>query len=208
LLDALEDITRTANKIGSYAFLRFAADTEDPEAQAMVARVRQWSAELQNRLLFFELWWKNLPDEQARALLDVAGDRRYYLEKMRLFRPYTLDEQAEQIINYKNAAGIRFTRRSLRTGTTRTCAFEDMNAPSRPGTWPTTCPMRWWIRCWTCAVATRRCSSAISGSRPGPWRCPNCGGTTSTRPWARPIRPTTSERPSKSFWRPLNASTL
>lgn len=107
LLDALEDITRTANKIGSYAFLRFAADTEDPEAQAMVARVRQWSAELQNRLLFFELWWKNLPDEQARALLDVAGDRRYYLEKMRLFRPYTLDEQAEQIINYKNAAGIR-----------------------------------------------------------------------------------------------------
>ena len=107
LLDALEDITRTANKIGSYAFLRFAADTEDPEAQAMVARVRQWSAELQNRLLFFELWWKNLPDEQAHALLDVAGDRRYYLEKMRLFRPYTLDEQAEQIINYKNAAGIR-----------------------------------------------------------------------------------------------------
>ena len=107
LLDALEDITRTANRIGSYAFLRFAADTEDPEAQAMVARVRQWSAELQNRLLFFELWWKNLPDEQARALLDVAGDRRYYLEKMRLFRPYTLDEQAEQIINYKNAAGIR-----------------------------------------------------------------------------------------------------
>ena len=107
LLDALEDITRTANKIGSYAFLRFAADTEDPEAQAMVARVRQWSAELQNRLLFFELWWKNLPDEQARALLDVAGDRRYYLEKMRLFRPYTLDEEAEQIINYKNAAGIR-----------------------------------------------------------------------------------------------------
>ena len=107
LLDALENITRTANKIGSYAFLRFAADTEDPEAQAMVAKVRQWSAEIQNRLLFFELWWKNLPEEQARALMEVAGDRRYYLEKMRLFRPYTLDEQAEQIINYKNAAGIR-----------------------------------------------------------------------------------------------------
>lgn len=107
LLDALEDISRMANKIGSYAFLRFAADTEDPEAQAMVARVRQWSAEIQNRLLFFELWWKNLPDERARALMEVAGDRRYYLEKMRLFRPYTLDEQAERIINYKNAAGVR-----------------------------------------------------------------------------------------------------
>ncbi len=107
LLDALENITRTANKIGSYAFLRFAADTEDPEAQAMVAKVRQWSAEIQNRLLFFELWWKNLPEEQARNLMAVAGDRRYYLEKMRLFRPYTLNEQAEQIINYKNAAGIR-----------------------------------------------------------------------------------------------------
>lgn len=107
LLDALEDITRAANKIGSYAFLRFAADTEDPQAQAMVAKVRQWSAEIQNRLLFFELWWKNLPEEQAQPFLEVAGDRRYYLEKMRLFRPYTLDEQAEQIINYKNAAGIR-----------------------------------------------------------------------------------------------------
>ncbi len=107
LLDELEAVQREMHKIGSYAFLRFSEDTENPEAQAMVGRVRQWSAELENRLLFFELWWKQLPDERAQELLAVAGDRKYYLEKLRLFRPYTLDEQAEQIINYKNASGIR-----------------------------------------------------------------------------------------------------
>lgn len=37
----------------------------------------------------------------------MAGDSRYYLEKLRLFRPYTLDEQAERIINYKTASGVR-----------------------------------------------------------------------------------------------------
>lgn len=106
-LNELEAVQREMNKIGSYAFLRFSENTEDPQAQAMVGRVRQWSAELQNRLLFFELWWKQLPESRAQELLEAAGDRRYYLEKLRLFRPYTLDERAEQIINYKNASGIR-----------------------------------------------------------------------------------------------------
>lgn len=107
LLEKMEVLVRLMERIGSYAFLRFAENSESDEAQAMVGRVRQWRADIQNRLLFFELWWKNLPDEQAAALLEVAGDRRYYLEKMRLFRPYTLDEQAERIINYKTASGVR-----------------------------------------------------------------------------------------------------
>ncbi len=106
-LEKLEALTREAHKVGSYAYLRFAADTQGREAQAMVARVRQWSAEIQNRLLFFDLWWKNLPEEAAQRLLSVAGDMRYYLEKLRLYRPYTLDEQAERIINLKDVSGIR-----------------------------------------------------------------------------------------------------
>ncbi len=107
LLDRLEAVTTTMHKIGAYARLRFAEDSQNPEYQAMVARVRQWSTEIENRLLFFSLWWKALPEEKAQAYLAVAGDRRYYLEKMRLFRPYTLDERAEQIINYKTATGVR-----------------------------------------------------------------------------------------------------
>ncbi len=106
-LEQMEALSREAHKVGSYAYLKFAADTQDREAQAMLARVRQWSAEIQNRLLFFELWWKNLPDAAAQRLLKVAGDMRYYLEKLRLFRPYTLSEAEERIINYKDAAGIR-----------------------------------------------------------------------------------------------------
>ncbi len=106
-LEQMEALSREAHKVGSYAYLKFAADTQDREAQAMLARVRQWSAEIQNRLLFFELWWKNLSDAAAQRLLKVAGDMRYYLEKLRLFRPYTLSEAEERIINYKDAAGIR-----------------------------------------------------------------------------------------------------
>jgi oligoendopeptidase F len=105
IVRASEEMTRVANKLYSFAGLSFTADTQDQAAQALQARVQQFLAEVENRTLFFSLWWKELDDANAKRLMDASGDYRYYLEAMRLFKPHTLSEPEEKVINLKNVTG-------------------------------------------------------------------------------------------------------
>jgi len=59
-----------------------------------------------NRVLFFDLWWKDLADDAAERLLAGAGDARYFLEQKRLFKEHTLTEPEEKIVNIKDVNGI------------------------------------------------------------------------------------------------------
>ena len=102
---ASEATTRIVNKIYAFTGLSFAANTQDQTAQAYMARVQQFAAEMQNRTLFFSLWWKELDDANAQRLMEVSGDYRYYLEEMRHFKPYTLSEAEEKILNIKDVTG-------------------------------------------------------------------------------------------------------
>jgi len=100
-----EESTRLAYKLYSYAELAFAADTQDQTVQALLGRIQQFMAELENRTLFFSLWWKDLDDANAARLMDASGDYRYYLEQIRHFKPHTLSEPEEKIVNLKNVTG-------------------------------------------------------------------------------------------------------
>ena len=102
---ASEEMTRVANKLYSFAGLSFAADTQDQTAQSLQTRVQQFLAEIENRTLFFSLWWKDLDDKNAKRLMDSSGDYCYYLEEMRNFKPHTLSEPEEKVINLKNVTG-------------------------------------------------------------------------------------------------------
>jgi oligoendopeptidase F len=101
-----EQISRVVNQIGYYAALWFAEDTQNQAAQNFQARVDQFGAEVQNRMLFFSLWWKALDDANADRLMREAGDYRYWLEEMRHFKPHTLTEPEEKIINIKDVTGV------------------------------------------------------------------------------------------------------
>lgn len=105
LIRNLESITILGNRINAFAALKFAENTMDQAVQAFLGRVDQFLTELQNRILFFEIWWKDLDDENVQRLMASAGDYRYWLEKMRLFKPHTLSEVEEKIINIKNVTG-------------------------------------------------------------------------------------------------------
>ncbi len=105
IVHKLEEINRRAHILGSFAELSFAADTQDQAAQTLVARVTQFGAELSNRMLFFSLWWKELEDAPAARLMAASGDYRYWLEEIRHFKPYTLSEPEEKIINIKDVTG-------------------------------------------------------------------------------------------------------
>ena len=67
--------------------------------------MEQLSTEVQNRLIFFSLWWKALDEKAAQRLIAASGDNAYYLEALRHFKPYTLSEPEEKIINLKDVNG-------------------------------------------------------------------------------------------------------
>ncbi|HEX9618335.1 MAG TPA: M3 family oligoendopeptidase [Anaerolineales bacterium] len=106
LVRQLEEINRVARRIGAFATLWFSADTQNQAAQNFVARTDQFMAGIQNRTLFFSLWWKSLEDEDAARLMESAGDFRYWLEEMRHFKPHTLSEPEEKVINIKDTTGF------------------------------------------------------------------------------------------------------
>jgi oligoendopeptidase F len=102
---ASEETARVANKLYSFAGLSFSADTQDQQAQTLQNRVLQFLAEVENRTLFFSLWWKELDNENAKRLMANSGDYKYYLEAIRLYKPHTLSEPEEKIMNIKNITG-------------------------------------------------------------------------------------------------------
>jgi oligoendopeptidase F len=100
-----EEMHYLGHLIYSFASLYFAEDTQNQQAQSMMARVQQFMAEMSNRELFFSLWWKALPDDAAQRLMENTGDVRYWLEEMRRFKPHTLSEPEEKVVNIKNVTG-------------------------------------------------------------------------------------------------------
>ena len=103
-----EEISEQVYRLGAYGSLWFSSDTQSPDALTYSNRMQQFMAEVQNRMLFFSLWWKGLADEHARALLPDAenfADFRHYLETMRLSKPFMLEETAESVINLKDTNG-------------------------------------------------------------------------------------------------------
>jgi oligoendopeptidase F len=100
-----EEINKLAARLGSFSGLWYSEDTQNQAAQSLEAKVDQFLASLSNRILFFSLWWKELDDQNAKRLIAASGDYHYWLEQMRSFKPYTLTEPEEKIINIKDVTG-------------------------------------------------------------------------------------------------------
>ena len=107
ILNDYEKAKRVLSRLGAFGSLRFSEDTQDQAAQTFQAQMQQLAAQADNRMMFFTLWWKGLEDDQAKRLLDVSGDYRYWLEALRLHKPYTLTEAEEKIVNIKDVNGPR-----------------------------------------------------------------------------------------------------
>lgn len=105
VIQQLEAIYRIAHRLGSYAGLSSAADTQNQKALSLVARTEHAFAQVGNQTLFFSLWWKDVSQETANRLLETSGDYRYWLEMIRLFKPHTLTEPEEKIANIKQTTG-------------------------------------------------------------------------------------------------------
>jgi len=106
IVSDLEEITKQSNRVYGYAGLWFTEDTQDQDAQALQAQIEQFLVGLQNKTLFFSLWWKELDQLTADRLMAASGDMKYWLEEIRHFTPHTLTEPEEKILNIKNVTGF------------------------------------------------------------------------------------------------------
>ncbi len=107
VMESLGDVNDLVGRAGSYAGLRFAVDTADPDCGAQLQRVEERATAITSELLFLELEWAAVPDERAAELL--ADGRlefcRHYLEAARRYRPHLLSEPEEVILNEKAVTG-------------------------------------------------------------------------------------------------------
>jgi oligoendopeptidase F len=106
-VDELETIHERVDRAGTFAFLRFATDTADPERGALLQHVEERSTAVATELLFVELEWAEVPDARAAELVadPALVRRRHYLEAARRFRPHLLSEAEEKVVAEKTVTG-------------------------------------------------------------------------------------------------------
>lgn len=110
LVAALNELAQTyeaLGRVGSYSGLLYASDTASPEYQNLEQTVEQRSTEIHNLLLFFEIQWLKTDDATAKRLIDdpALASYRHYLQSLRRYRPHTLSEPEEKIVNEKDNTG-------------------------------------------------------------------------------------------------------
>jgi oligoendopeptidase F len=103
-MQELAAIGELAGKAGSYASLRFATDTADPARGAQLQKMQERVTAMETELLFFDLEWAALDDEQAERLL-AGGDLEFcahHLRSARRYRPHLLSEPEEKLMAEKS----------------------------------------------------------------------------------------------------------
>jgi oligoendopeptidase F len=103
----LEVIYEALGRVGSYAGLLYAADTSNTDYQDLEQRVEQRSTEIRNLLLFFEIQWLKADEGVANRLIGDSSLSIYghYLRSLRRYRPHTLNEPEEKVVNEKDNTG-------------------------------------------------------------------------------------------------------
>jgi oligoendopeptidase F len=106
-LHTLEELSDKVGRAGSYAGLDFSTDTQDPARGALMQEAQERGAALQTALLFFDLEWNELPDEQVERLIgsDELAFCRHYLRTLRRYRPHQLTEPEERVLTETAVTG-------------------------------------------------------------------------------------------------------
>ena len=89
-----EALQQDLKRLTTFADLLYAADTSHPGHRNLREKVELSATEISNHILFFELEWMQLTDEDADHLsvLPSLAGYRHYLQRVRTYRPHRLSE--------------------------------------------------------------------------------------------------------------------
>src|SRR6202167_590684 len=103
--EAIDDLM---GRLGSYAGLLHAGDTLDPARSKFYGDVQERLTAASTHLLFFALELNRFDDALLEAALrdPVLGHYRPWLEDVRRYRPYQLEDRVEQLFHEKSMTGF------------------------------------------------------------------------------------------------------
>lgn len=107
ILKKIESLVEKISIVSGYAQLKYASDTSSNEIAALVTKMDSLSSVIENRLLFFDLWFKkDLSSKKFNSLIkSIPVEYMEYLEHKRLLGKYSLTEKEEKIINILEVTG-------------------------------------------------------------------------------------------------------
>ncbi len=107
LIEGYEATVELVHKAGAFAHLHWSTNSADPARGALLQKVSEQGAQMEQKLLFIELEWANAPDDKAEALINAPklAHYRHWLILARRYRPYLLSEPEEKILSEKAVTG-------------------------------------------------------------------------------------------------------
>ena len=116
LAGAIQDYEAASDllgRIGTFAFLNYAGDQQDPERAKLFGDIQGKLTDISNAFIFFELELNQIPDDQLNTALQNPELARYkpWFDDLRKEKPYQLDEKLELLFNEKSlTSGAAFNR--------------------------------------------------------------------------------------------------
>ena len=106
MISEIEQIYKSMSILGGYASLLYSSDTQSDVATSLVSATSKIASDISNKLIFFDLWWKNTLDQKnAQRLVKNIGELADYLSHKRRLADYSLEESEEKIINTLDVTG-------------------------------------------------------------------------------------------------------
>ncbi len=106
-LELLEEIYDALGRAGTFAFLNWATNTEDPARGALMQHVQEASTQVSKLLIFVETEWSALPQDRFEELFSDERLARFahHLELVWLRRDHLLSEPEEKILAETSVTG-------------------------------------------------------------------------------------------------------
>jgi oligoendopeptidase F len=109
-MERSEKLTDVTGRLGSYAYLRYALATQDPETVKFLGDLNQAITDLATGLLFWELELNRIDDavlDAAFAMDENLARYRHWFADLRKAKPYQLDEKLEELFFEKAVTGAQ-----------------------------------------------------------------------------------------------------
>ncbi len=103
-----QDIAENIGKIGTFAYLSYAGDLSNQETLAFFQNISEEITKFESELVFFGLEINNIENDKISKMLSESANLsifKPFIDEIRLFKPYQLEEKLEKIIIDKAVSG-------------------------------------------------------------------------------------------------------
>jgi len=103
-----EGLSDVSGKLGSYAFLQYVRNTQEPEKVKFLGDLSQALTDLSTGLIFFGLELNRIEEATLETAFEADADLARYrpwFAELRKAKPYQLDDKIEQLFHEKSVTG-------------------------------------------------------------------------------------------------------